>query len=396
MMLTEGGDNLHVQMAAMTNPKRRDSAFAQRAEPIGGWRMFDLETSEEWTSAQGYHVLRLDGAKCENVVYHKEIKAGKRESFPGLLSYEGFMALEALGPNNPDRATFGRGAYPTETASYNIIPAFALDDSRGTFIWKRAARAWATLDSAFEEGGDQAIYTAGQYGEAIGFIPDSGAARRFAESRWAIQFDQQFAIEKKNTLLMAKDVMKLSSRLGVTPEWFAMDRTGNAKGLHDALQLNWGNTLGVNWGEAATEMTVLEEDSEKSVDIYDDVVTEMFFAFGRWAEFGYLAFSPGMETGPLFAQLSSRRYRRIGKIKVRIERKDEYKKRLSTESPDEADSAVMAVHLVRQRSTRDQVHAMEPEKHIVQRQDDFYRDGSIHNYGEDGDADRMERITLDG
>lgn len=400
MMLTESEDDMNVAICGMFNPRRRDSAVAVRAEPQGGWRNFNIDKSEEWISSKGFYVLRLDGAKCENVVQ-------KRKVYEGLLTYKAYTELENLGMNHPDYYTFGRGAYPVTSAAFNIVPAYALDDSRGTLIWQRAPRPLATLDSAFEHGGDAAIYTAGMYGEAIGFIPDGGKARRFRQPKWAIQIDQQFAIDKTaltmigseeksaNTLLMARNIIDLSKRLGVTPEWFAMDRTGNAKGLHDTLQLNWGNTLGINWGEGATELTVLEEDTEKASEIYDDVITEMFFAFGRWAEFGYLAFSPAMETGPLFAQLSSRQYRRIGKLKVRIESKKEYKKRLSTESPDEADSAVMIVHLVRMRATRDQVHAMEPEKHVVQRATDYLHDGALHLFGPETDVDRMEHVTMD-
>lgn len=389
MMLTRSDADMNVAFAGMFNPTRRDSAIAVRCEPIGGWRNFDIDTSKEWTSAKGFHVVRLDGADCENVIHRKVI-------YEGLLTWEAYQDLENLGVNHPDYYTFGRGAYPISTAAYNIISAHSLDNSRGTFIWKRAPRPWGTLDPAYEEGGDNAIYSAGQYGEAVGFLPEGGKAIRFKQqTRWCIQFDQQFAIEKRNALLMARDVMNLSAKLGITPEWFAMDKTGNGKAIHDALELNWGNILGVNWGEGATETTILEEDSERAVDIFDDVITEMFFAFGRWTEFGYVAFSPAMETGPLFTQLSARQYERIGKIKVRIESKKKYKKRLSTESPDEADSAVMGVHLIRQRATPEQVHAMEPEKHIVQRQNDFFRDGAIHNFGGETDVDRIERVTMD-
>jgi hypothetical protein len=388
MMLTESADDMNVAVAGMFNPKRRDSAVAIRAEPVGGWRHFDLDKSKEWESTKGFRVVRLDGADCENVVQ-------KRKVYEGLLTWEAYQELEDQ-PNNPDYYTFARGAYPISSAAFNIVSAKSLDDSRGTFIWKRAPRPCGSLDSAFEEGGDNAIYTAAQYGEAIAFLPE--AAKRpikFRQSRWCIQYDQQFLIEKQNTLLMARDVMELSRRLGITAEWFIMDRTGNATGLHDALKLNWGNVLGVNWGEGATEVPILEEDTEKAIDQFDDVITEMFVTMGRWSEFGYIAFSPAMVTGPLFAQLSSRQYKRISKTKIRIESKKVYKKRLSTESPDEADSAIMIPHLIRMRATRDQIHAMEPEKHVVHDPVNYFEAGALQHAGPETPFDRMERVTMD-
>lgn len=385
MMLTMGDDK-SVSVGGMFNPKRRDSAVAQRAEPMDGWGNFDPERDEEWESKKGFHVLRLDGKKCENVIQKKNI-------YHGLITFEGYNQYP---PEHPDHATFSRGMYPTQSMAFNIISQSDLDQSIGTFIWSARFKPynWATLDSAFEADGDAATMTAGMYGEAIGFLPQGRPPISFKSPKWVIQYEQQFDIAKGRTQMMAKNVMKICRALHVTPEWFAMDRTGNATGLCDLLY-DWGDILGIQWGEKATEVKILEEDSERAVDLYDDVITEMFFSFSAWLQFGYIAFSPGMETTKVFSQLSSRKYRRTSRTKRRIESKDDYRKRLSAESPNEADSTVMGTHLIRLRAPKDQVHAMEPEKRYVERENDYFREGAIHTATSESEIDRMEQMVTD-
>lgn len=384
-LLKTADDIGSVAVAGMFNPKRRDSAVAQRCEPIGGWGNFNIEKDEEWMSKQGFHVLRLDGKKCENVVEKKVI-------YPGLITYEGYMEH---GVDSPEHYTFGRGAYPVQSAAYNIVSQADLDYWRGSWIWARSPHNLGSFDTALEEGGDAAMYTGARYGEAIGFIPEGKPPIRFDVSRWAIQIEQQFPLEKKRTLQMAKDLISINRRLHVKPEWFCMDRTGNGAGLCDTLYENFGEILGIQWGEGATEVSILEEDTEKAEDLYANLVTEMLFAFGRWLEFGYIAISPGFDASRLITQAAARKYKRISKTLVQAESKKEYKKRLSAESPDECDSAIQIVHLVRMRAPRIQVHAMEPAKAIIKREGDYLRHGQLRTITTQSAIDKMERVELD-
>jgi hypothetical protein len=48
--------------------------------------MEDMETLYEWTSKEGWHVLRLDAKMCENVIQHRDI-------YRGFQTYEGFLKL---------------------------------------------------------------------------------------------------------------------------------------------------------------------------------------------------------------------------------------------------------------------------------------------------------------
>jgi hypothetical protein len=347
-MMQNMDDEMHVSICAMWNPKRRDAMTAVKAEPLGGWENLD-ERLDEYTSKEGYHCIRLDARKCENVIQKKNV-------YHGLQTYQGFLTLVERGGADAD--TFAYGIYPLEVATFQIISPMSLTGRRGRYIWERTPTHLGTLDMA-EEGPDRAIYTASEYGPAIAFQPELRPQVVFDKVRWCLQMEQQFAIPKQNTILMGAEVIRISRLLHVRPEWFALD-CSNSVTLRDWLKLKWGDVLGIKWGEAATDIPILEEAPEKASDQFTNVKTEMFFATAAWAEFGYMAFSPAMETSELYSELEGMRYKQVSKTMKRCEDTKEFKKRFGGKSPDYAASCVMAVHLVRQRSGWNAQPAMDP------------------------------------
>jgi hypothetical protein len=331
----------HVTAYAATNPIKPSSEFARRARPKRGWEAIDDDHTFEWEGHEGWHVLRLDARQSEN---YKE----RREVFTGLMTYEAAKGYESKGINHPDYQTFVLGLYPKASSMYYIVPPYLLDDVVGTYHFVRAPYDVGVEDPAFAEGGDKAIFTSGRYGLADGWTDEDGKFHEMPR-RWCIQLDQQFEMPKKNTLEMGNDVIELCRKLHTRPEWFGGDATGMGHGLFDYLLKRFGEVLAVQWGEAATETKILEEDTELASERYDGLVTEMWFAFARWVEFGYLKVSPSVQTRELFHELSTRLYRQASKTKSRASSKAEYKSANSGRSPDYADSAIMLVHLVRMR-----------------------------------------------
>lgn len=336
-LLTGENEFGSVTIAAVTNPEDTSSPLAQRAEPVNGWDSIDIDEDFEWTSRQGWKVIRLDAAKSENVVQ-------KRQVFPGLTTYEGYMNLVKLGVNHPRYFTFGRGFYPRGNVEYNIVaPGYLGEHSKKIFNFVSQVENIASLDPAFAEGGDEAIMTTGRYGLSDGFI----GGERF-DPRPCLQIEQQFPMQKGNTLVMADEIMTMLRRLRVRPEYFIMDKTGNALGLYDTLRMKFGDIAGVMWSEESTDRKILQEDSEIASDRYKLIVTEMWFALARWLEYERVKFSPIMDTHKLFGQLTGRKFSPRGK-RYRVETKVEYKSHSGGSSPDEADSLIMAVHLIRIR-----------------------------------------------
>jgi hypothetical protein len=347
-MMLNLDDEMHVAIVAMWNPKNRASMAAQKAEPIGGWSNLD-ESLDEYVSKDGYHCIRLDARRSENVIQQKTIYIGHQ-------TYEGYKMLEERG--GPEFETFGKGIYPLEIAAFGIIDPLLLERQRGVYIWSRTPTPIATLDMA-EEGLDEAFFTAFKYGKALGFQPEGRDRIIFTEPRWCIQVEQQFPLRKQNTILMGKNAIEMCHLLNVSAEWFGLD-CSNTTTLRDWLLLKWGQILGFKWGAAATELPILHEDKEKCVDLFDNLKTEMWFSTKVWIEFGYLAFSPALDTAELFNELSGMRYKPTSKVKKRCEDTREFKKRFGGKSPDRASSVIMGPQLVRQRSPQFQRPAMEP------------------------------------
>lgn len=344
LLATEGTNTHHIKIVSGANPKKRESPYAQRCEYPGGWQNFDLETSDEWDgpeALQSWHVIRLDGAKCENVVE-------KREVFPNMITYEGYMNYVRKGTNSSEYFTFARGAWPEAGAEFRITPSDNFKNSTGTLVFSGDVHSVASLDPAFSEGGDSAVMTVGKYGMAIGWTTADNKYNKWDISHPALQIEQQFPVPKDNTLIMAQTIMRMLKALDVRAEWFVMDRTGNAHGLYDAIRLQYGDILGQQWGEGATIKKILEEDSMNAEDQYAGVNTEMMFAFSKWLEFGYVKFAPMMDVSKIYNQAINRKYV-FYKTLSRAEDKISYKASSGGQSPDEYDSAIMLVHLARMR-----------------------------------------------
>lgn len=333
----------NVQVYAATNPIKPNSEFALRATPRGGFDIVDENHTFEWEGKEGWHVLRLDARQSEN---YKQ----KREVFRGLMTYEAAKGYESKGINHPDYQTFVLGLYPKQSSMFYICPPYLLDNIVGNYHFVRPPFNLAVEDPAFAEGGDKAIFTSARYGLTDGWTDEKGTFHDMTR-RWCIQLDQQFAMPKKNSMDMGEDVIELCRKLHIRPEWFGGDATGMGHGLFDYLLKRFGDVLAIQWGQDATETKILEEDTELASERYDGLVTEMWFAFARWVEYGYLKISPMMQTRELFHEVSTRQYRHAGKTKSRANSKAEYKSANSGRSPDYADSAIMAVHVVRMRGT---------------------------------------------
>jgi hypothetical protein len=331
-----------VRVYGATNPEDKSTPFARRAEPPNGWEAYDPLAMEEWESKDGWHVLHFDARKCENIVENRIV-------FPGLITPEGYKNLKRRGANDANLYTFGYGWYPMASAEFNVVPPYILSDIKGAINFVGKVHNVASLDPAFAEGGDKAMMTAGRYGMASGWRDASDKLRKFESKKWVLQIDQQFQIQKGNSVDMAEDIIRICRKLHVRPEWFVLDATGPGTGLRDYLFKKFGEIMGTKWGEKSTEKKVLHEDKETADKLYAGLVSEMWFSFSKWAEFEYVKIAPMMDTTELFSQLTNRHYTEARGTLSKVEDKAEFKQRTGGQSPDEADSIIQLVHLCRMR-----------------------------------------------
>ncbi len=351
--LWEGLENLrgsaatgsrHIVVYAGANPKKRSSYFAQRCEFPGGWGEYSLEHSEEWqgpASLGSYQVTRLDPAKSENVLEKKEV-------YPGLMTFEGWMSYMAKGSTHPDALTFARGSWPDEMAEYRVTPLEYFREAYGEFVYRDAPRNVGSCDVALSLGGDEAILTTGRYGLAMGFRKTDGSMIRFAKLRPGLQIDQQVVIPKGNALDMADHIIKMLMTLGIRPEDFIIDQSGNGIAVHDPINKRYGGIKGQMWSDPAGEKKILLEDTKAPEDLYKTVITEMAFCFSIWLQVGMIKISP-MVGKELERQAVDRSYYYMPNGLRNLSDKQTYAAAHKGSSPDRYDSAIMLPHLVRMR-----------------------------------------------
>lgn len=354
MLLSMDADGT-VKVIGAYNPKDISAKTAQNAEPVGGWDAFDVETGvagkDEWLSRQGWNVLRLDAKKFENVVQRRKI-------YNGFVTLEGYRNLEAKNAgNSPEFYTFGRGAYPPTSAVAIIISSQHISQQRGEYTFMGSTTPVAGFDTAVD-GRDNAVLTRGRLGHAISFrrhiLQGDGKVKyeviHYKKARLAVQVDQQVCLRKGDTKIVGDAVIEACKAWGVAPEWLSMDRTGNGASVHDYVRAMWSESVqGIDFNKPATETVILDQDTDKACDLYDGIVSEVWFAGSRWLEFGFLAFSPGLNGDPLETELRSRRYVLGAGKTLRVEKKDDYKLRMGSQSPDFADSLLIMLHGVRMR-----------------------------------------------
>lgn len=347
------GDIEGLKLITAFNPEDPSGPAAQRCEPKTGWEKFDPETDEIWDSKRGWRVLRLDAARCENVEQKKVI-------YPGLQTYEGFQQIirNAGGLNSNGYWTMARACFPKAGGVFCILSEAQTNKLRGEFIFGEPPANVGAVDIALE-GGDIPQMAAGRFGKAIGYrvIQTDASGRETKKEvffknkigqrvlRWGLQVDQLFPLEKGDTVFVAQKIKDAALKFGIAPKNLLVDRTGNGAGVHDLLKNLWSPEVrGLNYTEAATELKILEEDTQTPLEEFERVVNELWFALKKWTEYDFIKCAPSVLSEELLKELKGRQYKKDRNNEV--ETKRHYKAR-GHSSPDRADTITLITHLVR-------------------------------------------------
>lgn len=332
-----------VKVFSATNPKNRASKLGQRCEPSGGWGTVNVNDSETWIAKNGSKVIRLDGIKGENVISKKVI-------YPGMLTYEGFQNYLSQGEDSATFSTMARGWFPEKGTSFSIWTPELVSRCKGQFIFNDDVTYCASVDLALE-GGDKIPMTIGRFGFAHGYSDQTGAVVKFDKMRMVLQVDQQFLLDSGDTFKIVNQVKDTCRAMGIKHHFLAVDSTGLGAPIADVMKQMIGpEIVCINYGTEATDLQICAEDTQKANELYSGLVTELWFAARRWAEFHYLKISTMFSWGNMERDMTQRKYRLVTKGRSRVESKKEYKQRTAGRSPDEVDSLFQLVHLVRMRS----------------------------------------------
>ncbi len=349
----QGDDGLKIIGAF--NPTNLHDEVGLRVEPPKGWAQFDPDVDVDWISTRGWRVVRLDAARCENVVQKKII-------YPGLQTLQGFETLirNAGGLDSPGYWSMARGCFPPTGIPMSIIPAGLLVNIKAEIIWYERPTPCGAVDLALL-GGDTAVFVKGSFGLATGvkFLPSlehpEGRVVMFqglngkSAPRNILLAEALLRMPKGETVSIKNEIVRIARSYSIRPDWLCVDRTGNGQGVYDLLRFEFGEVIGVNYSESSSETRIMTEDHAPAKELYDRVHTELWFATRKFIEFDYYKISPGFATEELFPQLTNRRYRMNGS-KARVEKKEDYQSRSNGKSPDEADAFTLLVHCVRRAS----------------------------------------------
>jgi hypothetical protein len=344
--------------------------FGYMSEPINGWESLDIDTDKEWESRYEYHVLRLDANDSENIRHNKVI-------YEGLQTPTGYRAIQALGGSK--YMTFCRGIFPFSSAGNIVIPKHILMKHIGMLQWKSSYVKIASADIAFRQ--DKVVVTIGGYGKAIGirnnddtFIPFERNGKKF--DRMALQIFNQFTIDNiTDDIELARNLIRICKTYEIHPENFVSDSTGTGSGVYSYLRNYWGDTLGLMWGEGATEHKIFLEDEKMPEEKYYRISDEMWYSTREWVQNDAMWFSPNISNDLIFELTTRKQAETPTNGRLKVEPKDQYKKRNQGRSPDYSDSCVQLPQLVRMRFR--EIPSMSPEYADIKREIDEEFEGNI-------------------
>ena len=344
----EGPDRVKIILSG--NPEDAAHVFGQLSEPPDGWLTLDLEEDFHWKSKRGWNVLRLDGAKSENVIAQKEV-------YPGILSWQGFQDHLLKGPEHPDYYCFARGMFPLKGAYSTVINKQQILSCVGDASFHEGSTRCGAVDIALRH--DKVIFAYGRFGMATGWVDSFNQEKNYStntgthlQSRFLFQQEGFIEISgfDSDAIKLSRRIIEVAQELNIDPKFLAVDSTGMGEGVYSYLKNYWGEVYSINWTHPASENKIMKEDAEIPQQKYYKIGAEMWFAYQTWLSFGSLLISRACQQSFFFDEMTSRRIAKNISGKRKVESKDEYRMRNRGVSPDYADSAIMIPQIIRARS----------------------------------------------
>lgn len=280
--------------------------------------------------------------------------------------------------------TMARGAFPSQGVIGVICPESFVQRNKGSWIFEGEVKRSLGIDLAMSIDGDDAPMFVFSSGIASKWIDPQGKVHDLEKPKYVIQADDWVDLKKyDDTQMMVDQIRTYAETLQVEPRRICVDKTGNGKGVNDILNTQFGPVQGVDYGWSATETKILEEDEKNCKEMYDNITTELFYAAAKYFEFGYIKINPKKDFSRFIKEMTTRRYIQKGKGITRAESKGEFKSRISSRSPDHADSFTLGIHAIRMAEDSFEPKMVENKKQ------------HLENYPEPTWIDRFENVNFD-
>lgn len=157
------GNRGHFFIGLMANPFLKGDVFGQASKPEAGWNSV-TEHDEEWPTATGGWLVRLDGEKNPRIV-------DKNDAFFWLPTEEDNekQARDNGGKNTVGYYRFVKAFWPPQGVDSGIYAPvdFEFGQSLGAPTWAEKPELHSSLDPAFTSGGDKPAVAIFKYGRTI-------------------------------------------------------------------------------------------------------------------------------------------------------------------------------------------------------------------------------------
>lgn len=324
------------RMVQLANPTKQFSEFGTWCEPAIGWNKVDPEIDFVWLTKRGGICVRLDGLRSPNIRHGRTV-------FPFLLRQDYIdSVIASYGKDSPRYWTFVRGWFAPDGAAGIVIPSSLVTRAEPKLDFKFKPRRIAALDPAFD-GGDQCALAVGEYDTEFRMNLVDMVLVKVVVTEVSDPIDHLIARE---VIRLCKDVYALEG-----PADLIIDVTGAGRGVAAIIQVEWGREVErCQFGGAVTDRFLKVSDPTPCTELFDRFVTELWWAARAFLEEGMVGGI--LETYKLLRQdLVAREYETVREKKVSVEKKSEMKARIGR-SPDDGDSFVMLIELLRRKGAR--------------------------------------------
>ena len=272
--------NWDFQVIALGNPASLFDPFGQFCEPLNGWTSIDVET-DEWESTTKINgkpgfVLHFDAEKSPNVTSASD----KYDFLPNLRNLEAMK--KRYGAGSPQYFKFWRGFWCPEGIVQTVLTESLLSHHRaagtvskhifnGNDLFKMAF-----CDPAFG-GGDRAVIKFATCGTT-----ENGSIGIQLTKAQVLSINSKLKDDAGNPVPMhyqlAHQIKWHCNDQGVQAKYFGLDVTGEGGGLGDILMREWSpEIIRVEFGGAASEYAVSNEDRRPCKDAYENKVAELWY-----------------------------------------------------------------------------------------------------------------------
>ena len=340
---------LDFRFFALANPGSWEDESCQYCIPPGGPASVDADTGS-WVSTRGFLVRHHDGLKCITVT--DPAKAGE---YPFLLTREVVAQNLADCDGNEDAPMYWQmvRGFPVSGA----VGAPAVLDPKvaeqqhvadpADFDPSTLVATCEGIDPAWTEGGDGAV-------RARCYVRVDAYGRCYLDFTGGLFRLRISASDPRPPVQQMRDQVIEAKRLPYEAPFrnTAVDASAN-QGLADDLLIYAGaDCLGVNNSVRASEMPIRANDPRPAKDTIYDRGTESWCVLAEFCKAGMVRGLPAAALKALttrrFAQRSSRGAASTPVFPLRMEPKEEFKKRFKR-SPDECDACALAALAAKER-----------------------------------------------